>query len=98
MKRFANVLVDLDGTLTDPFEGIAGCIRHAMLSMELEPPQEDELRGAIGPPLRQSFARLLARHGAEGRVEEALRCLSRAVFYGRVAGEQGLPWSAGDAG
>jgi phosphoglycolate phosphatase len=41
--------------------------------MELEPPQEDELRGAIGPPLRQSFARLLARHGAEGRVEEALR-------------------------
>ncbi len=73
MKRFANVLVDLDGTVTDPFEGIAGCIRHAMRSMELESPQEDELRGAIGPPLRQSFARLLARHGAEGRVEEALR-------------------------
>jgi phosphoglycolate phosphatase len=73
VKRFANVLVDLDGTVTDPFEGIAGCIRHAMRSMELEAPQEDELRGAIGPPLRQSFARLLARHGAEGRVEEALR-------------------------
>ena len=73
MKRSANVLVDLDGTLTDPFEGIAGCIRHAMRSMELEAPQEDELRGAIGPPLRQSFARLLARHGAEGRVEEAMR-------------------------
>jgi phosphoglycolate phosphatase len=41
--------------------------------MELDAPQEDELRGAIGPPLRQSFARLLARHGAEGRVEEALQ-------------------------
>jgi phosphoglycolate phosphatase len=73
VKRFANVLVDLDGTLTDPFEGIAGCIRHAMRSMELEAPQEDELHGAIGPPLRQSFARLLARLGAAGRVEEALR-------------------------
>jgi phosphoglycolate phosphatase len=73
VKRFANVLVDLDGTVTDPFEGIAGCIRHAMRSMKLAVPQDDELRGAIGPPLRQSFARLLARHGAKGRVEEALR-------------------------
>ena len=73
MKRFANVLVDLDGTVTDPFEGIAGCIRHAMRSMKLEAPDEDQLREAIGPPLRQSLARLLARHGAEGRVEEALR-------------------------
>jgi phosphoglycolate phosphatase len=73
VKRFSNVLVDLDGTVTDPFEGIAGCIRHAMRSMELAVPQDDELRGAIGPPLRQSFARLLARHGAEGRVEEAMR-------------------------
>ena len=61
MKRSANVLVDFDGTLTDPFEGIAGCIRHAMRSMELETPQEDELRGTIGPPLRQSFARWITK-------------------------------------
>ena len=73
MKRFANLLVDLDGTVTDPFEGIAGCIRHAMRCMKLEEPQEDELRGAIGPPLRQSFGRLLARHRAEGQVEDAMR-------------------------
>jgi len=73
LSRFGNVLVDLDGTLTDPFEGIAGCIRHAMRCMELSEPQEDELRGAIGPPLRPSFARLLAQHGAEERVEEAIR-------------------------
>jgi phosphoglycolate phosphatase len=73
VKRFANVLLDLDGTVTDPLEGIAGCIRHAMRCMRLEAPNEDELRGAIGPPLRQSFARLLSRRGAEARVEEAMR-------------------------
>ena len=28
-----NVLLDLDGTLTDPEEGIVGCIRHALVAL-----------------------------------------------------------------
>lgn len=72
MIRFKNVLLDLDGTLTDPFDGIAECIRHAMKSLGLALPAEDDLRSAVGPPLRQSFGRFLDTRDA-GRIEEALR-------------------------
>lgn len=72
MPRFTNVLMDLDGTLTDPFQGIATCIQYAMSSLGLESPSEDDLRRAIGPPLRQTFGDLLAT-GEASRIEEALR-------------------------
>ena len=72
MARFTNVLLDLDGTLTDPFEGIAACIRYAMNGLDLEPPSDDDVRRAIGPPLRQTFSNLLATREAN-RIEEALR-------------------------
>ena len=72
MIRFDNVLVDLDGTLTDPFEGIAASIRYAMNSLGLELPSDDDVRRAIGPPLRQTFGNLLATREASC-IEEALR-------------------------
>lgn len=72
MIRFTNVLMDLDGTLTDPFQGIAACIRYAMDGMGLESPSEDVLRAAIGPPLRQTFGNLLTTRDAR-RIDEALR-------------------------
>ena len=54
-----NLLFDLDGTLTDPFEGITRCIAHALEEMGRPPPDRGDLRWCIGPPLRKSFARLL---------------------------------------
>lgn len=53
-----NVLFDLDGTLTDPKTGILGCIRHALEVLGKPCPPERELVGAIGPPLRETFAEL----------------------------------------
>ena len=53
------VLFDLDGTLTDPREGITRCIAYALERMAREPPDVTDLRFAIGPPLRTSFAKLL---------------------------------------
>ena len=49
MSRFANILLDLDGTLTDPFEGICASVRHAMACMSASASPEDELRRAIWP-------------------------------------------------
>ena len=65
------ILFDLDGTLTDPREGITRCIAHALEHMGLEPPPLDALTFAIGPPLRASFARLLGRDDRES-VERAI--------------------------
>ena len=65
------LLFDLDGTLTDPREGITRCIAHALGRMGLEPPPLDALTFAIGPPLRGSFAQLLACEDRE-RIEQAV--------------------------
>ena len=54
-----NYLFDLDGTLTDPKEGITRSIAHALDRMGIEPPPLEELTFAIGPPLRKSLARLI---------------------------------------
>lgn len=54
-----NVLFDLDGTLTDPVEGITRCIQHALAKLAAPCPDETALRTYIGPPLRGTFAALL---------------------------------------
>jgi phosphoglycolate phosphatase len=63
------LLVDLDGTLTDPAEGIVGSFRHALVATGRPAPPARELTWIIGPPLRRSFAELL---GGPDKVEAAL--------------------------
>ena len=78
----ANVLlVDLDGTLTDPAEGIAGSFRCALEAMGRRAPPAVELTWIIGPPLRSSFAVML------GGPEEAEAAL--AIYRARY-GSVGL--------
>jgi phosphoglycolate phosphatase len=53
-----NILMDLDGTLTDPREGIVACIRHALEGVGHECPPDSEMLSYIGPPLHDSFGML----------------------------------------
>lgn len=66
-----NVLLDLDGTLTDPREGIVGCIRHALSELGEIAPGDEMLVRYIGPPLRDTFRELLGDDSE--RVEAAVR-------------------------
>ena len=54
------LFLDLDGTLTDNYAGISGCIAHALSRMAAPAATPATLRDCIGPPLRKTFARLLA--------------------------------------
>ncbi len=54
-----SILFDLDGTLTDPLQGITRCICHAMAALDQPLPPQTDLRWCIGPPLKESFAILL---------------------------------------
>lgn len=65
------VLFDLDGTLTDPREGIVASLRFAFEGMEAAPPAEAALLGAIGPPLADTFARHLPEPDPE-RIARAI--------------------------
>ena len=55
MKKIRNVLFDLDGTLTDPAEGIVRCIQHSLSTLDIYCPPAEELTRYIGPPLREVF-------------------------------------------
>jgi len=54
-----NILFDLDGTLTDPREGIVACLKHALLRLGHKCPSDSELSRFIGPPLQKIFETLL---------------------------------------
>lgn len=49
------LLFDLDGTLTDPKEGITKSVRHALHAFGIEAENLDDLCCFIGPPLKDSF-------------------------------------------
>ncbi len=49
------ILFDLDGTLTDPAEGITGGVNYALEYFGIHTGDRAELYKYIGPPLRQSF-------------------------------------------
>jgi phosphoglycolate phosphatase len=54
-----SLLLDLDGTLTDPRDGIVGSIRHALEALGAPAPPDADLARYIGPPLSHAFAELL---------------------------------------
>jgi phosphoglycolate phosphatase len=66
------VFFDLDGTLTDSKAGITRSIQHAMSELGYMAPAESELFWCIGPPLRNSFARLFETTDDQ-LIDEALR-------------------------
>ena len=52
---FKYILFDLDGTLTDPKEGITKSVQHALRAFGIDEPDLDQLVSFIGPPLIESF-------------------------------------------
>jgi phosphoglycolate phosphatase len=71
MTGVRNVFFDLDGTLLDSRLGILDGLRRAMWEMGHELPDDMPLDWAVGPPLAEVMARLLAGFG-DGRVDEAV--------------------------
>ena len=60
------ILFDLDGTLTDPKDGITRSVQYALQSFGIEEPDLDKLEVFIGPPLKEMFmeyAHLTAEEG-----------------------------------
>lgn len=52
------IFLDLDGTLTDPSEGITRCVVHALEKVGLPTPDPASLTWMIGPPLLDGFTQL----------------------------------------
>jgi len=54
-----SLFFDLDGTLTDPRDGILRCLQYALAGIQVPVPTEADLTRLIGPPLQESFRYVL---------------------------------------
>ncbi len=70
MRKYRCVLFDLDGTLSDPSEGIFRCFRLGLQSVGLNEPDDERLRAVIGPPLYHSYTQMygLSHEKAEAAI------------------------------
>ncbi|MBQ7829302.1 MAG: HAD family hydrolase [Clostridia bacterium] len=75
------LLFDLDGTLTDPGEGITNSVAYALRKQGIEVTDKKELYCFIGPPLSESFSRFFGFS-----MEESLRCVEYYREYYRDKG------------
>jgi len=55
----SHLFLDLDGTVTDPRDGIVRCISHALRTLKKPIPADHALERFIGPPLARTFETLL---------------------------------------
>ncbi len=81
-----HVYFDLDGTLTDPFEGISKSIIYALDKLGEARPAENVLRQCIGPPLLASFESLVG----EARARDALTFYRER--FGDVGWQENIPY------
>lgn len=73
--RYKELLWDLDGTLTDPKEGITRSVQYSLERLDFPFREADDLDWIIGPPLKESFKILLST------TDEVL--LDRAIMFYR---------------
>jgi phosphoglycolate phosphatase len=67
----SNVLLDLDGTLSDSRPGIIACFHHTLRELGHDPAAAGDLTWAVGPPIAVSLQRMLAPFG-DNRADAAL--------------------------
>ncbi len=85
--QYRTILFDLDGTLTDPFEGITKCVQYAAQHFGIIEPDLEKLRGFIGPPLEAELCRYFHLSPEEGKIALAKyreRFATVGLFENRV--------------
>ncbi len=61
VNRQYHIYFDLDGTLTDPYEGITKCILYALDELGFDHPSDEYLHSCIGPPLYETFPEMVGK-------------------------------------
>ena len=67
-----NILIDLDGTLTDPKVGITTSARYGLAKIGHPIPDSENIDWIIGPPLKASLAKILNVDANDVLAEQAL--------------------------
>ena len=81
------VLFDLDGTLTDPFEGITKSVQYALAHFGINEPNLYNLKHFIGPPLKQTIQEtyhLTAEQGDEALKKYRERFSIKGIYENKL--------------
>ncbi|MBO4989483.1 MAG: HAD hydrolase-like protein [Clostridia bacterium] len=81
------ILFDLDGTLTDPYEGITKSILYALEACDVFDDDPQKLRNCIGPPISYSFREIYGL--PEDRIPYAIRKYRER--YGKIGWAENVP-------
>lgn len=83
MRDYKYILFDLDGTLTDPKEGITKSVAYALKHFGIDVEDLDTLCKFIGPPLKDSFMQYygLSEDDAHLAVENTGNILNRVECF-----------------
>lgn len=95
MNGSRHLLFDLDGTLSNNHRGISRSIAHALSRLGHPEPGPNALAGVVGPPLRQTFAKLLETEN-QSMIEQAValyRERYREIGWAENALYPGIPES-----
>lgn len=79
--KYSDIFFDLDGTLTDPFEGITRSVQISLEHFGIEVRDRNELKCFIGPPLWESYMKYYSL-----TKEEAQEAVRRYREYFSVTG------------
>ena len=79
---YKHIIFDLDGTLSDPREGVYNAYHYAAAKLKLKIPDVNVLATLIGPPLQKGFSDVFGLKGNE--IAEAVDAFRE--YYG----ERGL--------
>lgn len=69
--KYTDIFFDLDGTLTDPFEGITKSVQHSLKYFDIEVADRNDLKCFIGPPLWESYMKFYGF--SKDRADEAVK-------------------------
>lgn len=58
LKHFEHIIFDLDGTLIDTKSGVFGSVKKALSELSLPIPDDEHLKGFMGPPLEIGFSEI----------------------------------------
>jgi phosphoglycolate phosphatase len=81
-ERPTSLIFDLDGTLSNPAEGIARSINYALLAFGYTPIARDDVSQYIGPPLDQTFRAITGSSSAEHATEFVAKFRERYADVG----------------
>ncbi len=81
--KYTHVLFDLDGTLTDPKEGITKCVQYSLRAFGIEE-DCDKLIPFIGPPLAEMFEKTYGVDGSTAVAKYRERYSDIGIFENAV--------------